>query len=174
LNKSQRRIGAIRTGVTIKAKVKKSRWIKENLRCEIGLDFAKGMVKCSYLPQLAGLLGMLQIKDEKTVIYKGESYDLGRFENDFEELFDQEDMKKLATKIKDNFTFGESELDIEFLSVDQLAVYGVQYGFISEKPRSFILPDGQKIKKNELRADNSLMPVDIIEKIKAKLREENA
>ena len=173
LSKKQRKIGAIQTGVTITAKVKKSRWIKENIKCELGLEFDKGLVKCSYLPQLAGMLGMLQMKDEKTIIFEGQEYGISRAEKDFETIFGEENMKKLAVKIKDNFSFGESELDIEFLSVDQLAVFGVSYGIISEKPRSFVLPDGTKIKKNDLRADNSLMPDEIIQKIKEKLREEN-
>ena len=172
LTKKQRKVGAIQTGVTITAKVKKSRWIKENIKIELGLEFDKGMVKCSYLPQLAGMLGMLQMKDDKTVIFNGEEYGLTRFENEFETLFGVDNLKKLAVKIKDNFTFGESALDIEFMSVDQLVVAGVQFGLVNETSRMILLPDGTKIKKNELRADNSLMPKDILDEIKARLKKE--
>lgn len=171
LTKSQRRVGAIQTGIVIRAKVKKSRWIKENTRIEIGLDFENGLSKYSNMPQFAEMCGMLQIKDKSIVIFNGEEYPILNFEMNFLELFGEENFKLLAKKIKENLSFGASEFDINFMSTDEIIKYGVEYGIIIEKARSIILPDSTKIKKKELREDNSLLPQEVIDQIKERIKE---
>ena len=170
LSKSQKRSGNIQTGVTIRLKVKKSRFIKENQIIEIDLDFEKGLNKYSYMVDFAHAAGMLKASDT-TVTFEGNEYVRTMFEEKFNEYFNEEKMKVLRERVKTMLSFGADDC-IETMSIDKLVAHGVSMGFITDTPRTIILPDGTKIKKNELRANEDLIPKELIEQIKAKLTEE--
>ncbi len=171
LQKKQKKTGTIQTGIIITAKIKKSRWIKENQKIEINLDFEKGLNRNSHLIEWANILGMLEA-DETTVKYNGEEYPREVFETKFTEYFGVDNMKIFAEKVKGMLGFGAGDGDVNNMSVDKLVAYGVQFGFISDTPRMIILPDGEKIKKKELRANPDIIPEDLINKIKEKIESE--
>lgn len=170
LSKSQKRSGNIQTGVTIRLKLKKSRFIKENQIIEIDLDFEKGMNKYSYMVDFANACGMLKATDT-TITIEGNEYGRDVFELKFNEYFNDEKMKILAERIKISLGFGEND-NIETMSVDKLVAHGVAMGLITDTPRTIILSDGTKIKKNELRANEDLIPEELIKEIKARLLKE--
>ncbi len=170
LSKSQKRTGNIQTGVTIRLKVKKSRFIKENQTIEIDLDFEKGLNKYSYMVEFADACGMLKSSDTM-VKFEGNEYPRAMFEEKFGEYFNEEKMKILADRIKKMLGFGADDC-IETMNIDKLINHGVTLGFITDTPRTIILPDGTKIKKNELRANEELIPKELIEQIKNKLKEQ--
>lgn len=170
LSKSQKRTGNIQTGVTIRMKVKKSRFIKENQTIEIDLDFEKGLNKYSYMVEFADACGMLKSTDT-IVKFENVEYSRAMFEEKFGEFFNEEKMKILAERIKKMLGFGADDC-IETMNIDKLINHGVSLGFITDTPRTIILPDGTKIKKNELRANEDLIPKELIDQIKAKLAEE--
>lgn len=170
LSKSQKRTGNIQTGVTIRLKVKKSRFIKENQTIEIDLDFEKGLNKYSYMVEFADACGMLKASDTN-VKFENIDYPRAMFEEKFGEFFNEEKMKVLAERIKKMLGFGADDC-IETMNIDKLINHGVSFGLITDTARLIILPDGTKIKKNELRLNEDLIPKELIEQIKAKLKEE--
>lgn len=172
LSKSQKRSGTIQTGVTIRIKVKKSRFIKENQTINIDLDFEKGLNKYSYMVEFAEACGMLKSTDS-TVTFEGQEYGREMFEQNFAQYFNEEKMKMLRERIKTSLCFGADD-NIETMSVDKLVAHGIRLGLISDTPRMIILADGTKIKKNELRANEDLIPTELIKEIKEKLFEEDS
>lgn len=173
LTKTQKRTGNSQTGVNIRLKIKKSRWIKENQTVEIELDFERGMNKHSNMIEWAKKVGMLQyVEKDDEVVYNGESYPRTVFESKFDEYM-KDNMELLRDKIKNMLGFGSTEEDVDSMTVETLVIKGVQFGLISDTPRTIILPDGTKIKKNELRGDPSLVPEELIQKIKENLKEES-
>lgn len=169
LSKSQKKTGNIQTGVSIKVKVKKSRFIKENKSIVVDLDWEKGLSKYSYMVDFADLTGMLKATDAK-VIFNGEEYTREMFEQNFENYFTPDKMKLLEERIKTELTFGE-DTNIDTMSVDKLIAHGINFGLIQDTARTIILPDGTKIKKNELRANEDLIPNELLEQIKNKLKD---
>lgn len=169
LSKSQKKTGTLQSGITVKVKVKKSRFIKENQSFNIDIDWEKGLNKFSYMVELANIVGMLKATDSK-VIFEGNEYGRQMFEDNFDKYFNEEKMKTLAERIKNNLTFGADD-NIEAMSVEKLVQYGITFGMIQDTPRLIILPDGTKIKKNELKYSEDLISEDLIEKIKQKLTE---
>ena len=169
LSKSQKKTGTLQSGITVKVKVKKSRFIKENQTFNIDIDWEKGLNKFSYMVELANIVGMLKATDSK-VTFEGNKYGRQMFEDNFDKYFNAEKMKTLAERIKNNLTFGADD-NIEAMSVEKLVQYGITFGMIQDTPRLIILPDGIKIKKNELKFSEDLIPEDLLEKIKQKLTE---
>ena len=169
LSKSQKKTGTLQSGITVKVKVKKSRFIKENQTFNIDIDWEKGLNKFSYMVELANIVGMLKATDSK-VTFEGNEYGRQMFEDNFDKYFNAEKMKTLAERIKNNLTFGADD-NIEAMSVEKLVQYGITFGMIQDTPRLIILPDGTKIKKNELKFSEDLIPEDLLEKIKQKLTE---
>lgn len=169
LSKSQKKTGTLQSGITVKVKVKKSRFIKENQTFNIDIDWEKGLNKFSYMVELANVVGMLKATDSK-VVFEGNEYGRQMFEDNFDKYFNEEKMKTLAERIKNNLTFGADD-NIEAMSVEKLVQYGITFGMIQDTPRLIILPDGTKIKKNELKFSEDLIPEDLLEKIKQKLTE---
>lgn len=169
LSKSQKKTGTLQSGITVKVKVKKSRFIKENQTFNIDIDWEKGLNKFSYMVELANIVGMLKATDSK-VVFEGNEYGRQMFEDNFDKYFNEEKMKTLAERIKNNLTFGADD-NIEAMSVEKLVQYGITFGMIQDTPRLIILPDGTKIKKNELKYSEDLIPEDLLEKIKQKLTE---
>lgn len=171
LSKSQKRAGNSQTGVIIRLKIKKSRWIKENQTVEIELDFEKGMKKNSYLINWADKIGLVQFDEkENTVTYKGKEYPKAVFEEDLFEIM-KDDMQTLRDKIKNMLGFGVNEESVDDMTVETLVIRGVELGLISDTPRTIILSDGTKIKKKELRANPDIIPQELIQTIKDKLKE---
>lgn len=168
VTKSQKKTGNIQTGVTIKAKIKKSRWIKENQVAEIELDFDKGMNRFSHMVEWASHIGMLKAT-ETMVTFNGAEYPRVEFENKFDTYLGEEKMKEFAIKVKAMLGFGASDEDIDSMNLDKVISYGVQFGMLTDTPRMLLLPNGVKIKKNELRNDPSLFPEELIEAIKEKI-----
>ncbi len=169
LSKSQKKTGTLQSGITVKVKVKKSRFIKENQIFNVDIDWEKGLNKFSYMVELANIVGMLKATDSK-VVFEGNEYGRQMFEDNFDKYFNEEKMKTLAERIKNNLTFGADD-NIEAMSVEKLVQYGITFGMIQDTPRLIILPDGTKIKKNELKFSEDLIPEDLLEKIKQKLTE---
>ena len=169
LSKSQKRTGNTQTGVVIRLKIKKSRWIKENQTVELELDFEKGLNKNSYLIDWAEKVGML-LADDKIITYNGEEYPRAVFENKLDEIM-KDDMLNLRDKIKNMLGFGENTEDIDDMNVETLVIKGVDLGLLTDTPRTIILSDGTKIKKKDLRGNPDLIPSELIEKIKNKLKE---
>jgi hypothetical protein len=170
LSKSQKRAGNIQTGVSIRIKVKKSRFIKENQTIVIDLDFEKGLNKYSYMVEFANACGMLKAS-ENTVTFEGQEYGRQMFEEKFGEFFPKEKMDILRERIKESLSFGAND-NIETMSVDKLVAHGISMGIMTDTARMVILPDGTKIKKNELRANEDLIPEEIITEIKNRLMEQ--
>lgn len=169
LSKSQKKTGTLQSGISVKVKVKKSRFIKENQSFNVDIDWEKGLNKYSYMVELANIVGMLKATDSK-VTFDGNEYGRQMFEDNFEKYFNEEKMKTLSERIKNNLTFGADD-NIDSLSIEKIVQYGITFGFIQDTPRLIILPDGTKIKKNELKFSEELIPEELIEKIKAKLSE---
>lgn len=170
LTRSQKRIGNSQTGVVIRLKIKKSRWIKENQTIEIELDFEKGMNKHSYLVEWANKVGML-VADDNTVTFQGKEYPRTVFKAKIDKYLGDDGMAELRDKVKNMLGFGSAEEDIENMSVEQLVIKGVEFGFVSDTPRTIILSDGTKIKKKELRSNPAIVPEELIQKIKDKMLE---
>ena len=169
LSKSQKKTGTLQSGISVKVKVKKSRFIKENQSFNVDIDWEKGLNKYSYMVELANIVGMLKATDSK-VTFDGNEYGRQMFEDNFEKYFNEEKMKTLSERIKNNLTFGADD-NIDSLSIEKIVQYGITFGMIQDTPRLIILPDGTKIKKNELKFSEELIPEELIEKIKAKLSE---
>jgi hypothetical protein len=170
LSKSQKRAGNLQTGVSIRVKIKKSRFIKENQTINIDLDFEKGLNKYSHMVEFANACGMLKADDD-VVTFEGKEYVRQMFEEKFGDFFVKEKMDILRERIKVSLGFGEND-NVETMSVDKLVAHGVSMGLITDTPRTIILPDGTKIKKNELRANEDLIPSELISQIKENLLKE--
>jgi len=169
LSKSQKKTGNIQTGVNIRLKVKKSRWVKENQTFEISIDFERGLQKNSYIVEFADRVGFLQLKDNgNVVVYNGEEYNKVVFEQNLEDYINEEEMKKLAEMIKASITFGESEINGN-MDINKIITLGVRYGLINDTPRtiSFAINDDViKVKKADLKGDPTLIPDELINLIK--------
>lgn len=176
LNKSQKKTGNVQTGVNIRLKVKKSRWVKENQTFEIAIDFEKGLVKNSYIVDLADKVGFLQLKDNgNTVIYNGNQHNRIVFENDIDSYICGGELDKLAELIKNNLSFGESDTDIDNLNINDIITAGVQFGLINDTPRTIIFNHNDavhKVKKSDLKGDPTLIPEELINEIKNRLQEQ--
>jgi hypothetical protein len=168
VSKSQKRSGNIQTGVTIKAKIKKSRWIKENQIAEIELDFEKGMNRFSHMVEWANNTGFLKAT-ETMVTFNGVEYPRVEFENNFDKYMGEEKMKEFSIKVKAMLGFGASDDDVDTMSLDKVISYGVQFGMLTDTPRMLLLANGVKIKKNELRNDPSLFPEELVDAIKERI-----
>jgi hypothetical protein len=106
---------------------------------------------------------------ETTVTFNGAEYPRVEFENKFDTYLGEEKMKEFAIKVKAMLGFGASDEDIDSMNLDKVISYGVQFGMLTDTPRMLMLPNGVKIKKNELRNDPSLFPEELIEAIKEKI-----
>lgn len=168
VSKSQKKTGNIQTGVTIKAKIKKSRWIKENMIAEIELDFEKGMNRFSHMVEWANNTGFLKAT-ETMVTFNGVEYPRVEFENNFDKYMGEEKMKEFSIKVKAMLGFGASDDDVDTMSLDKVISYGVQFGMLTDTPRMLLLANGVKIKKNELRNDPSLFPEELVDAIKERI-----
>lgn len=171
LSKSQKKIGNSQTGVAIRVKIKKSRFVKENQNIIIELDWEKGMNSFSNMVEFANVVGMLKSNDS-TVTFEGIEYGRQMFEENFDKYFNAEKMELLRQRIKTSLTFGIDD-NIETMSIDKLVANGISLGLIQDTPRLIILSDGTKIKKNELRANEDLIPEELIEEIKKRLLEKD-
>lgn len=170
LTKSQKKTGNVQTGISIKVKIKKSRFVKENQSFIIDIDWEKGLNKYSYMVEMADAVGMLKATDSK-VIFEGNEYGRTMFEEKFGEFFTGEKLQTLRKRIKTELTFGADD-NIDAMNIDKLVAAGIKFGLIQDTARTIILPDGVKIKKNDLRANEDLIPEELLDQIKAKLIEE--
>lgn len=169
LSKSQKKLGNTQTGISVKVKIKKSRFVKENQNVIIDIDWENGLSKFSYMIEFANALGMLKATDS-VVTFEGNEYGRQMFEENFDKYFNEEKMEMLRQRIKTSLTFGVDD-NVETMSVDKLVAHGINMGLIHDTPRLVILSDGTKIKKNELRANEDLIPTELLDEIKKRLLE---
>jgi RecA/RadA recombinase len=105
-------------GIKIKARVTKSRYMKDNIDVEIPIHFEKGLYKYASLIEKAALHGIIKLKDGgskgKIIILKdGSEVTLKEFRSKISEYLSGNLLEEIRVAIKSEFGYGKKELSIQ-------------------------------------------------------------
>jgi len=94
------------TGIKIRAQVHKSRYMRENKKVEIDVDFSTGMDQYSYLHDIAKKYEILKKEGISYVFPDGSKVKMKSVREDFKKYCTPELLQIIADKIKEEFSFG--------------------------------------------------------------------